>query len=130
MKRRNSNKLIVVLVVIAVLAVAAAGGMLAYIYYQNTHIFVEGQAYPLDATYLDLREEDISFSHFDSVQSQLPGCTVVWNVPFQGKKISSDATEIAISNPSSEDIRILGQYFPNLQTVNAAGCDNYAALEQ
>ena len=130
MKRRNSNKLIVVLVVIAVLSVAAAGGMLAYIYYQNTHIFVEGQAYPLDATYLDLREEDISFSHFDSVQSQLPGCTVVWNVPFQGKKISSDATEIAISNPSSEDIRLLGQYFLNLQTVNAAGCDNYAALEQ
>ena len=69
LKRRKSNKLITVLVILAVLSVAAAGGMLAYIYYQNTHIFVEGQAYPLDATYLDLREEDISFAHFDAVQS-------------------------------------------------------------
>lgn len=130
LKRKKSNKLITVLVIIAILSVAAAGGMLAYIYYQNTHIFVEGQAYPIDATYLDLREEDISFAHFDAVQSQLPGCTVVWNVPFQGKKVSSDSAEITISNPSSEDIRILGQYFPKLQTVNAGGCDNYEALEQ
>ena len=130
LKRRKSNKLITVLVILAVLSVAAAGGMLAYIYYQNTHIFVEGQAYPLDATYLDLREEDISFAHFDAVQSQLPGCTVVWNVPFQGKKVSSDSAEITISNPSSEDIRILGQYFPKLRTINAGGCDNYETLEQ
>ena len=129
MKRKKGNKLITVLVILAVLSVAAAAGTVAYIYYENTHIFVEGQAYPLDATYLDLRDEDISFSHFDSVQSQLPGCTVIWNVPFQGKKISSDVTEITISNPSSEDIRLLQQYFPNLQTVNASGCDNYQALE-
>ena len=126
----KSNKLVTVLIVIAVLAVVAAGCTLAYIYYQNTHIFVEGKAYALDATYLDLREEDISFAHYDSVHSQLPGCDILWNVPFQNKKVSSDSTEISIQNPSSEDIRILQGYFPNLQTVNAAACDNYAALEQ
>lgn len=126
----KSNKLVTVLIVIAVLAVVAAGCTLAYIYYQNTHIFVEGKAYALDATYLDLREEDISFAHYDSVHSQLPGCDILWNVPFQNKKVSSDSVEISIQNPSSEDIRILQGYFPNLQTVNAAACDNYAALEQ
>ena len=125
----KSNKLIAILVVIAVLAVAAAGGTLAYIYYQNTHIFVEGQAYALDATYLDLREEDISFAHYDAVHSELPGCEILWNVPFQNKKVQNDSETISIQNPSSEDIRVLQTYFPNLQTINAGACDNYEALE-
>ena len=130
MKKKKSNTLVVVLVIIAILSVAAAGGTLAYIYYQNTHVFVEGAAYPLDATYLDLREEDISFAHYNALQGELPGCEIVWNVPFQGKTVSSDATEISITNPSAEDISILGTYFPKLEAVNAAGCDNYEALEQ
>lgn len=126
----KSNKLVAILVVIAVLAVAAAGGTVAYIYYQNTHVFVEGEAYPLNATYLDLREEDISLAHYNALQEQLPGCEILWNVPFQGKKLSSDSTEISITNPSSEDISLLKTYFPKLQAINAAGCDNYEALEQ
>lgn len=130
MKKKKSNKLVAVLIVIAVLSVAAAGGTLAYIYYQNTHVFVEGQAYPLNATYLDLREEDISFAHYNALQEALPGCEILWNVPFQGKTVSSDAAEISITNPSPEDISILGTYFPKLETVNGAGCDNYEALEQ
>ena len=130
MKKKKSNKLVAVLIVIAVLSVAAAGGTLAYIYYQNTHVFVEGQAYPLNATYLDLREEDISFAHYNALQEALPGCEILWNVPFQGKTVSSDAAEISITNPSPEDISILGTYFPKLKTVNGAGCDNYEALEQ
>lgn len=130
MKKKKSNKLVAVLIVIAVLSVAAAGGTLAYIYYQNTHVFVEGQAYPLNATYLDLREEDISFAHYNALQEALPGCEILWNVPFQGKTVSSDAAEISITNPSPEDISVLGTYFPKLKTVNGAGCDNYEALEQ
>ena len=130
MKKKKSNKLVAVLIVIAVLSVAAAGGTLAYIYYQNTHVFVEGQAYPLNATYLDLREEDISFAHYNALQEALPGCEILWNVPFQGKTVSSDAAEISITNPSPEDISILGTYFPKLETVNGAGCDNYETLEQ
>ena len=102
MKKKKSNKLVAVLIVIAVLSVAAAGGTLAYIYYQNTHVFVEGQAYPLNATYLDLREEDISFAHYNALQEALPGCEILWNVPFQGKTVSSDAAEISITNPSPE----------------------------
>ena len=130
MKRKKSSKLVVVLVVIAILSVAAAGGTLAYIYYQNTHVFVEGAAYPLDATFLDLREEDISLAHYNALQEELPGCEILWNVPFQGKKVASDAREISITNPSAEDISLLKTYFPKLETVNAAGCDNYEALEQ
>lgn len=126
----KSNKLVAVLVIIAVLAVAAAGGTVAYIYYQNTHVFVEGEAYPLDATYLDLREKDISLAHYNALQEQLPGCEILWNVPFQGKKISSDTAEISITNPSSEDISLLKTYFPKLRAINASGCDNYEALEQ
>ena len=126
----KSNKLVAILVALAVLAVAAAGGTLAYIYYQNTHIFVEGKAYPLDATNLDLRQEDISFAHYDAVHSQLPGCEVLWNVPFQNKKVSNDSETLSIQNPSSEDIRILQTYFPRLKSINASACDNYEALEK
>ena len=130
MKRKKNNTLVAVLIVIAVLSVAAAGGMLAYIYYQNTHVFVEGAAYPLDATFLDLREEDISLAHYNALQEQLPGCEILWNVPFQGKKVASDTREISITNPTGEDISLLKTYFPKLEAVNAAGCDNYEALEQ
>ena len=124
------NKLVTVLVVIAVLATLAAGATGGLIWYQKTHIFVEKKAYPLSATSLDLREEDISFAHFDSVHAQLPDCDILWNVPFQGRKISSDTRSISLSALTREDMDILTRYFPGLKEIDASGCGEYALLEE
>lgn len=128
--RKKRNTLITVLVTLAVAVTLIAAGLIAFIIYQNTHIFVENKAYSLRATELDLREEDISFAHFESVKSQLPNCEIVWNVPFQGTKVSSDATRITIKNPSKDDIWLLQTYFPKLKLIDGSKCDNYTALEQ
>ena len=127
---KKKNTLMTVLVTLAVVVTLAAAGLIAFIVYQNTHIFVENKAYPIKAQSLDLREDDISFAHYDSVHSQLPDCQIVWNVPFQGSKGSSDATRVTITNPSKDDIWILQTYFPNLKLIDASKCDNYTALEQ
>ena len=128
--RRKKNPLVTILVTLAVAVTLIAGGLTAFIIYQNTHVFVENKAYPIRAQSLDLREEDISFAHYDSLHSLLPDCQILWNVPFQGGKVSSDSTRITIKNPSSDDIWLLQNYFPNLKLIDASNCDNYTALEQ
>lgn len=82
--RRKKNPLVTILVTLAVAVTLIAGGLTAFIIYQNTHVFVENKAYPIRAQSLDLREEDISFAHYDSLHSLLPDCQILWNVPFQG----------------------------------------------
>lgn len=126
----KKNPVVTILVTLAVVVTLIAVGLTAFIIYQRTHIFVENKAYPISAQSLDLREEDISFAHYDSVHAQLPNCQILWNVPFQGGKVSNDATRISIQNPSSDDIWLLQTYFPKLKIIDASACDNYTALEQ
>ena len=126
----KKNSVVTILVTLAVVVTLIAVGLTAFIIYQKTHIFVENKAYPISAQSLDLREEDISFAHYDSVHAQLPNCQILWNVPFQGGKVSNDATRISIQNPSSDDIWLLKTYFPKLKIIDASACDNYTALEQ
>ena len=114
--------------VVLVLALAVAG-VTGYFWYQNNHIFVEDAVYPINATTLDLRGQDISFEHYDAVHSQLPRCEVYWDVPFQGGKYSNDSTKLTVSELTEKDIQILANYFPNLKTLDAGACSDYAVLE-
>ena len=107
------KKLIAVLVIIALVLILLVGGAVAYLWYQNNHIFVEGEAYPKASQQLDLREEDISFSHYESLRSQLPDCQILWNVPFQGGKYSNDSKSLTVSALTEQDIGLMMEYFPN-----------------
>ena len=118
----------VLLVVLLVLALAVAGAV-GFLWYRNTHIFVEDAVYAKDATELDLREEDISIEHYESVRAQLPGCEIVWNVPFQGGKVDSESVSVAVKTLAEEDIAILQKYVPKLKKVDATGCHDYVVLE-
>ena len=120
---------ITVLVVIAIVLALAAAGVLGFMWYRDTHIFVDGVAYAKNAQSLDLREEDISFAHYDALHSRLPDCEILWNVPFQGSKFPSDTKGIMLHTLTEEDIRILINYFPDLEGVESLSCDDYAELE-
>ncbi len=117
----------VVLVIVAVFALAAAGGY-AYAWYRSNHIFLEGDVYPINATSLDLREQDISFEYYDALRSQLPDCQILWMVPFQGGRYSSDSESLTVTTLTQEDAAVLLEYFPALKTLDASGCGEYALL--
>ena len=123
------NKVVTVLVIILLVLVLLVGGALGFLWYRDNHIFVEGEAYPISARTLDLREEEISFDHYEAVRSQLPDCWILWNVPFQGGRFSSDSEKLTVSSLTQEDVALLVEYFPELKTLDASACGDYGNLE-
>lgn len=119
------KKFLIVLLVIALLLAGAMGG---YYWYITSHIFVEEAVYAKNSEVLDLRGTGVSIEHVQSVRAQMPDCTVYWDVPFQGTTYSNDITSLTITSLTVEDIEQM-VYFEDLKTVDAAGCDDYAALE-
>ena len=125
MKKRIVTILLVIVLILALIVAGAIG----YLWYRDNHIFVDGKAYSIHAQSLDLREEDISFAHYDAVHSQLPNCEILWNVPFQNGKYSSDSDSLTVSSLTGEDVEILLNYFPRLSKLEATGCRDYTVLE-
>lgn len=119
--------LCVLLAIVVVFALAAAGGY-GYAWYRSNHIFIEDDVYPINATSLDLREQDISFEYYDTLRSQLPDCQILWMVPFQGGRYANDSESLSVTTLTQEDIAILLEYFPKLKTLDASGCNEYALL--
>lgn len=125
MKKTVVTVLVVVVLVLALLA----AGVVGFMWYRDTHIFVDGTAYPIDAQSLDLREEDISVVHYDAIHSQLPNCEILWNVPFQDGRYPNDSTSLSVAALTETDVTMLLEYFPKLKTLDASACQDYAALE-
>ena len=119
------KKVLIIAIVILSLLLAALAGL---IWYQGSHVFVEGTAYAKNAEVVDLRGQNISEAHYLTVQQALPDSRVIWDVPFQGGKASSDARRLAIASVQSEDIRMLKAYFPDLSAIDASACTDYAML--
>lgn len=119
----------IVLVTLLVMAVVVLGGCLFWVYrYRQSHVFVEGTAYHRETSYLNLQGQSISQAHFDDLQAQLPGCRILWDVPFQGQRLPSSTQEITVTSLTAEDVQMLG-YFPELKKLNAQECRDYEVLE-
>lgn len=125
-----SKKVVVVLAVIVLVLALVVAGAVGFIWYRNTHVFVEGKAYRYDTQTLDLRGESISIEHYNQLHALLPDCTILWSVPFQSGSPPSDIESLTITDLSDEDIERLAAYFPNLKKVDARQCDNYLMLER
>lgn len=119
MKRKGLVALILILLLL--LAICGAGFVMMNYAVVNFHL------YPKSARSLDLRAEDLSLSQYRSLQRSMPGCDILWNVPFQGRLINSDAREITLTELSEDDILTLA-CFPNLAAVHAEGCTDYENL--
>lgn len=120
------KKVLVALLVLCLLGGCAAGG---FWWYRHTHVFIDDAVYAVDAETLDLRGQDISFDHYLAVRQALPDCQVVWDVPFQGGRVSSDSESLTVTTLTEQDIRLLG-YFPKLRRIDAMACTDYALLEE
>ena len=125
-----SKKVVVVLAVIALVLALVVAGAVGFLWYRNTHVFVEGKAYSNRVDSLDLRQESISIEHYDQLKALLPDCEILWNVPFQNGTVSSDCGELTIDTISDGDIELMAAYFPNLKKVDASRCGDYAMLEK
>lgn len=126
----NNRKTLIALILVAAVLLVAVLGALGYLWYQENHLFVEDAVYPLHAEELDLRGEDISITHYDTLHWQLPNCRITWDVPFQGGRVDSSSTTVAVTSLTEEELDILCRYFPNLTKLDATGCRDYALLEQ
>ena len=123
------RKILVITLVFVILAAAAGGGWLGYRWYLDNHVFIGEDVYPIDTQSLDLRGQDISESYFLELREKLPGCAVLWDVPFQGGHLSSDTQRITLAQLSEADVTVMAAYFPDLTTVDATACDDYTILE-
>ena len=115
------KKTVTVLIVIVLVLLIAVSGVLGYLWYMENHIFIEGTAYPINALELDLREKDISTAHYDALHAQLPGCRILWNVPFRGSRYPNDTRELTIPDLNQADVGLIDTYFPSLQ-IGRASC--------
>ena len=116
------------LIILAVLVVIAAG-LLGYLGYQMTHIFVDGIAYAKNLTSLDLQGEDISIAHYDALRAQLPNCEILWDVPIQNGTAPNDTDELTLKGLNQQDLDRM-RYFTGLKTITVTDCTDYALLEQ
>ncbi len=111
------------------LGLLGAGTLIRQRQYQDAHVFVEDAVYPADAQSLDLRGTEISIEHYESLRQQLPDCTILWDVPFQGGFLSSDTQDLTVTELTDADVELLLAYFPELVRVDARGCQDYAQLQ-
>ena len=121
--------LITVLVVIVLVLALGIAGALGFVWYRDNHVFVEGDAYDIAAQNLDLTQEEISVVYYEELKGKLPDCRITWSVPFQGRRIANTANDISVSALTLEDVEMLAEYFPELQTLDASQCTDYEMLE-
>ena len=112
-----SKKLVTILAAIALILALVVAGAVGFLWYRDTHVFVDGKAYSNREESMDLREETMSIEHYNQLHALLPDCTIIWNVPFQNGTVSSDSEELTIAALSKEDIELLAAYFPNVKRV-------------
>lgn len=110
---------------IAIVVVLAVGILLGLTYFA----LIDGHIYPKKAEVLDLREKAYTPEQIDAICQELPESFVLWDIPFQGGKLSSDTKELTLTTLTDGDVALL-DYALVLEQVDGTGCQDYAQLAQ
>lgn len=102
-------------------------GMICLVLCLKFYVIAGGRLYPRGKAELDLRDRSISGEVCDKLTEALPDTKLLWNVPFQGKLLSSNLTELTVTELSAEDAQTL-LYFRELKVLNAENCTDYDNL--
>lgn len=121
------NKSLAALCVILLLLVILLGTVIGSLYALENYVLVGWHLYPKEATFLDLRDRELSAEDYDVLVWRLPECKVLWSVPFQGQRIPCDAESVTVTELTDADIGTL-LYFTELKTVHAEECTDYPRL--
>lgn len=103
--------LIALLVILLIMALGTAWVL------GNYHI-IDGKFYRQHTMSLDLREKDISISHYEKIREALPACEIDWEVPFQDGRYPCGSKTLAVTALTEADIALLS-YFPRLESLDA-----------
>ena len=76
---------------------------------------------------IDLRDTGITADQYDMLHAALPGCEILWSVPFQGGFCDSTIQELTLESLSEDDLAAFG-YLNSLTSVNADSCGDYENL--
>lgn len=109
-----------------IVAALAAVGVALALFFTN-FVWAAGGFYPRFREIVDLRGKELTVSEFSELRQKIPDSVILWDVPFQGQRISSNNTELTVSSLTEADLEML-EYFPNLRQVDATGCEDYDAL--
>lgn len=77
---------------------------------------------------LNVTNTGLTAEGYEALKAALPGCKIAWSVPFQGSFYPEDTAQLTVSGITQADIDVL-KYFPQLQTVDALACRDYAGLD-
>ncbi len=79
---------------------------------------------------LDLRAISVEAARVGELQTSLPACEILWNVPLGSKRFDSASSEIALPDGcTAEDLALL-RYFSALSFVDARACTVDAAFAE
>lgn len=108
---------------VVLVAVAAA------VWFFGTHVIVDSQIYSRTEAVLDLRGMGIAPEHYKVLKEKMPGQLIYWDVPFQNGYYDNMSEELTVEQISDEDMKLLS-YFPQLKTVHAENCEEYAQIQK
>lgn len=110
------------------LAAAIAVVLVVGIVLGVTHfVLVGGKLYPSRSQVLDLREQEITVEQYETLAAKLPQCDIIWNIPFQGGSLESNAENLTVTTLSDGDVEML-DYATSLRSVDGWNCTDYAQL--
>jgi len=78
---------------------------------------------------LDLRGTGLTAQQYQTLTQQLPECTILWDIPFQGQFLSREAESLAVTTLTAEDVALL-DHLPRLLYIDALACEEYDLLLQ
>lgn len=117
------KKAIAVLLLLALVGTVVGGAWWAVEHYVIHNLTL----YPKDSRELNFLGEEFGQSDYESLSQKLPGCRILWDVPFQGGTVPSDTRELSLVSLSQGDLAQL-QFLPELERVYAEGCEDYPEI--
>ena len=120
--KHKKSPIMILVVVLLLLALMGAGAFLL-----SRYTWAAGAFRAKNSESLDLRGEELTTQDYQELTRKLPNCEILWDVPFQGFRVSSDAQAVTINQLSGQDIGML-EYLPRLNRLTVISCRDYEAL--
>lgn len=76
---------------------------------------------------IDARGCDMTVDQYEGLRREFPASAVMWDVPFQGGRYSTETEKITVTSLSEEDLEML-DYLPALKSVDGWDCEDYDKL--